>query len=73
MTALPDRNDTIYVENAELSYHKARAETGYSRSTEKARVFSFFGDYIHIKGTMAKVIANTRVIPERGETPKLTA
>ena len=30
------------------------------------RDFSFFGDYIYIKGTMAKVIANTKVIPKRG-------
>ena len=44
MTALRNGSDIVYVENAELSYRKARAETGYSRNTEKARVFTFFGD-----------------------------
>lgn len=30
MTALPDGDDTIYVENAELSCRKAGGEAGYS-------------------------------------------
>ena len=37
------------------------------------RDFSFFSDYIYIKGTMAKVIANTKIILKRGKMPKLTA